>query len=191
MLATHPLNGARLHEHHPDKKHLLQGPVTVFDEGRYAGDARLDDVPPGQTRLLSYGIDLQNSVNVKNLDTDRAERSQTGKIVKGVLELTRKRVSAKEYSIENKSDHDKTLVIEHPLRAGWKLVDTPAARRDDRHAVSFRTGRRGGQDGTVHREGGERPAGSRIGILPWDGDMQFYSQTGEIPHPCGTHWRRR
>ena len=61
-LAKHPLNGVRLHNNTPDKKHLLQGPVTVFDEGGYAGDARLDDVPPGQTRLLSYGVDLQSLV---------------------------------------------------------------------------------------------------------------------------------
>ena len=52
VLANHPLNGARLKNTTEDKKHLLAGPVTVFDEGRYAGDARLDDVPPGQTRLL-------------------------------------------------------------------------------------------------------------------------------------------
>ncbi len=67
VLAKYPLNGARLKNTTEDKKHLLQGPVTVFDEGRYAGDARLDDVPPGQTRLLSYGIDLQTSVVTKDL----------------------------------------------------------------------------------------------------------------------------
>ena len=48
-----------------------------------------------------------------------------GKIVKGVLVLSLKSVSAKEYSFENKSDHDKTVVIEHPLRTGWNLVETP------------------------------------------------------------------
>ena len=59
VLGNHPLNGARLKNTTADAKHLLGGPVTVFDEGRYAGDAQIDNVPPGETRLLSYGIDLQ------------------------------------------------------------------------------------------------------------------------------------
>ncbi|HEX8911235.1 MAG TPA: hypothetical protein VF796_02665, partial [Humisphaera sp.] len=56
VLPDHPLNGVRVKN--TTKKHLLQGPVTVLEAGSYAGDARLDDVPPGQSRLLSYGVDL-------------------------------------------------------------------------------------------------------------------------------------
>ncbi len=123
VLGNHPLNGARLKNTTEDAKHLLGGPVTVFDEGRYAGDAQLDNVPPGETRLLSYGIDLQVSANVKDLRNRQS--IMAGKIVKGVLTVTNKSVSAKEYSFENKGDHDKTVVIEHPLRPGWNLVETP------------------------------------------------------------------
>jgi len=47
-------------------KHLLQGPVTVLDGGSYAGDARIDDLPPGQERLISYGVDQQVLVQAKN-----------------------------------------------------------------------------------------------------------------------------
>ena len=104
-------------------KHLLQGPITVFDGNNYAGDASIDNVPPGQERLLSYGIDLQMPVDsTKNKQEDQI---QTGKIVKGVLTVTRKYVASQDYIADNKSDHDKTLIIEHPIRQGWKLVDTP------------------------------------------------------------------
>ena len=48
----------------------------------------------------------------------------TGKIVKGVLELQRKHVFTQDYVAENKADKDKTLIVEHPFRQGWKLVDT-------------------------------------------------------------------
>ena len=37
VLGNHPLNGMRLTNDTEAKLHLLQGPVTVFDEGRYAG----------------------------------------------------------------------------------------------------------------------------------------------------------
>ena len=34
-------------------------------------------------------------------------------------------MASREYRAENKGEDEKTLLIEHPLRQGWKLVDTP------------------------------------------------------------------
>jgi hypothetical protein len=120
VMPRNPLNGARIKN--TTAKHLLAGPVTVIDQGSYAGDAQIDNVPPGQERLLSYGVDLQMLVDA----TDNSEQSllQTGKIVKGVLTITNKEVRTQNYVAENKSDHTKTLVVEHPRQSGWDLVDT-------------------------------------------------------------------
>ena len=181
-LAKHPLNGVRLHNNTPDKKHLLQGPVTVFDAGGYAGDARLDDVPPGETRLLSYGVDLQTEAKARDLDQQQA--IQTGKIVKGVLELTRKVVSAKEYTLDNKSDHDKNYVVEHPLRVGWKVVDTtPTPYQTTDKAYRFALTAPAGKPVTltVHEENIQ---GQTIELVSSRlEDAEFYSRTGEIPAP--------
>jgi hypothetical protein len=118
VLPRNPLNGARIKN--TTGKHLLQGPITVIDGSTYAGDARIDNVPPTQERLISYGVDLQVLVDgTKSEDTDVI---QTGKIVKGVLELTRKLVHTHHYAAESKADKDKTLVVEHPFRSGWKLL---------------------------------------------------------------------
>lgn len=181
VLGNHPLNGARLKNDTADKKHLLQGPVTVFDENRYAGDARLDDVPPGQTRLLSYGIDLQTGVIAKALQNQQAV--QSGKIVKGVLEVTRKLVTAREYSAENKAGHDKTLVLEHPVREGWKLADTPAPAETTDKLYRFQFNVAAGKtERFVVRE--ENVQHQQIVLLPsgWP-EIQTYSQTGEIAAP--------
>src|SRR5262249_13727631 len=35
-------------------QHLMQGPLTVFDNNTYAGDARILDLQPSEERLLSY-----------------------------------------------------------------------------------------------------------------------------------------
>jgi hypothetical protein len=121
VLARNPLNGARLKN--TTGKHLLAGPITVLDANNYAGDAQIDNVPPGQTRLISYGIDLEMVVNVKH--PNRTDDLLTGKIVKGVLFFTHKFISSADYEAQNKSDHDKTLVIEHPLLRDWDLVDSP------------------------------------------------------------------
>ncbi|HKS07699.1 MAG TPA: carboxypeptidase regulatory-like domain-containing protein [Gemmatimonadaceae bacterium] len=120
VLARNPLNGVRLKN--ITGKHLLQGPVTVLDQSSYAGDARIDNVPPGQERLLSYGVDLD--VVVDNTKNSSTAAIVTGRIDRGTLTVTRKFVTSREYLIDNKGDRDKQLVIEHPIRAGWKLVDT-------------------------------------------------------------------
>ncbi len=179
VLGNHPLNGARLKNTTADAKHLLGGPVTVFDEGSYAGDAQLDNVPPGETRLLSYGIDLQVSANVKDLQEQQSVTA--GKIVKGALILTRKAVSSKEYSFENKSDHDKTMVIEHALRAGWGLVDTPKPIETTNALYRFQQEIGVGKtERFIVKE--ESVQNQTISILSIGvGDTQVYSQTGEIP----------
>src|SRR5215475_659914 len=62
VLSSHPLNGVRMKN--TSGKHLLQGPLTVMDQG-YAGDARIDDLPPGLDRLLSFGVDLETLATTK------------------------------------------------------------------------------------------------------------------------------
>jgi len=119
VLRTNPLNGVQLKN--TTGKHLLQGPVTVLDKGSYAGDARIDNVGPGQRRFLSYGIDLDVVVTPK---VSAANAVTTASIRKGLLIITRKLTSSVEYSADNKSDKDKTLVIEHRVQPGWKLLDT-------------------------------------------------------------------
>jgi len=120
VLASNPLNGVLLNN--TTGKHLLQGPVTVLDNGSYAGDARIDNVGPGQHRFLSYGIDLDVAVNTKRSETNAVT---TATIRKGLLMLTRRLTSSVEYLADNKSGKEKTLVVEHRVRPGWKLVDSP------------------------------------------------------------------
>ncbi len=120
VLANHPLNGAYIKN--TTGKHLLAGPITVLDHGAYAGDARIDNLPPGQKRFISYGIDLQVRVNT---DADADTRTvQAATVSKGVLKLTSKIISTRKYAINNSSDKDKTIIIEDPRRSGWTLVDS-------------------------------------------------------------------
>src|SRR5208282_4372949 len=64
VMPRNPLNGARVKN--TTKKHLLAGPITVLDGATYAGDAQIDNLPPGQERLLSYGVDLQMTMDAKD-----------------------------------------------------------------------------------------------------------------------------
>lgn len=120
VLRTNPLNGVRLTN--TTGKHLLQGPMTVLDRGGYGGDARIDNVPPGQERLLSFGIDLD--VTVDNAKATSAASVMSAKIYKGALILSRRFLNTREYAADNKSAKEKTLIIEHPAMPGWKLIET-------------------------------------------------------------------
>jgi hypothetical protein len=177
VLARHPLNGARVKN--TTGKHLLQGPITVLEGSGYAGDARIDNVPPGQERLISYGIDLQMLVDAKNHKSEAAVVA--GKIVKGVLWVTRKNVASQEYHAENKSDKDKTLVIEHPLRGGWTLVEPGKPAEKTETLYRFRQGVAAGKQAVV-RVVEENVASQQIAILPQDvGALEMYARTDKIP----------
>ena len=116
--AKHPLNGFRLKNSTP--LHLLQGPITVFDGGIYAGDARIEDLPPGQERIISYALDLKTEV-VPQASNGR-EDVVAASLRKGTLLVTRKAVEEKTYQVTNRDQKPKVVLIEHPFRSDWRLV---------------------------------------------------------------------
>ena len=176
-LATNSLYGVRLKN--TTKKSLLAGPLTILEKGSYAGDAQIDNLPAGQERLLSYGVDLQMLVNSSR--NTQNSTVITGKIVKGVFYVDRKFVSSQEYLADNKSDKEKMLVVEHPLRQGWTLVDSPKPYEST---------------ATLHRFKLPAPAGKATSLVVKEQSVQtqtmqlnqtdvaqllFYSKSGEIP----------
>ncbi len=177
VLPRNPLTGVRLEN--TTGKHFLQGPVTVLDGGGYGGDARIDDLPPGQERLLSYGVDLQMTVDAAK--TQQEEAILTGRIVQGVLRVSRRHVATQEYLADNKSGQDKTLIVEHPFRPGWKLVDTEKPVETTDALYRFRGKVAAGKASRlVVKEETVRDESFRI--LPWDpGQLVWYSQNGKIP----------
>jgi len=177
VLEKYPLTGVRLKN--TTGKHLLQGPVTVLDGNNYAGDARIDDVPPGQERLLSYGIDLDMLVdNTKNTQNSAIV---TARINKGLLIIDRRHATSREYLADNKGDKDRTLVVEHPVREGWKLVDTRKPIEATQAVYRFQGNASAGKV-TVLTVKEEIVRAESMAILPADlGQLVVYSRTGEIP----------
>jgi hypothetical protein len=118
--AKFPLLGVKLKN--TAGMHLNQGPITVFEGSNYAGDARILDLQPNEERLLSYAIDLGTEVNpVPSSDNGRLT---VVKAVKGILYTTTKVKETKTYTIVNRNDAERTVLIEHPVRNDFKLVDT-------------------------------------------------------------------
>ncbi|THJ09697.1 MAG: hypothetical protein CAF43_011590 [Nitrospira sp. CG24C] len=132
--AKHPLNGYRLKN--TSSLHLMQGPITLFDSGTYAGDARIENFPPGQDRLISYALDLKTEVEPK-LEGGTQELA-TVSLKKGTMLITRRLVEDRTYLVKNRDAKAKTVLIEQPYRADWKLAEPkePAERTRDLYRFS-------------------------------------------------------
>jgi len=116
--AKHPLCGLRLKN--TTDLHLMQGPITVFDGGTYAGDARIEDIAPGGERLLTYALDLD--VECTSEASAAPEEVTSVRLAKGVLHAERKQSRSRKYTVKNSDPKAKTVLIEQPLENNWTLV---------------------------------------------------------------------
>ena len=122
--AEHPLLGARVKN--TSTLHLMGGPITVFDEGAngtgYVGDALIEDTEPGQTRLLSYAVDL--GVDGHSEDKDGKAQTFAVKLYQGNLVIKVHRELSRLYTLKNNSDKPRLVVIEHPYHGEeWTLLE--------------------------------------------------------------------
>ena len=116
--SKYPLNGLRLQN--SSGVHLMQGPITVFDGGAYAGDAQIEDLPPGGERLVSYAVDLKMEV----VPTGKSHPQQltSVKLSKGVMHTEHKYRRETKYEVKNSANEPRALLIESPVDGDWKLV---------------------------------------------------------------------
>jgi hypothetical protein len=99
---------------------LTQGPVTVLEGSTYAGDARLPDLQPGEDRLVAFAVDLGTEVAPEVREP--SQRLVSVRVRRGVLETSTRLREEKLYRLANRSDRDRTVLIEHPYRPPFKLV---------------------------------------------------------------------
>jgi hypothetical protein len=143
---THPLLGLKFKN--TSGAHLNQGPITVFEGSVYAGDTRVLDVQPNEERLVSYAIDLGTEVDPQN--TPGTQKITSVKAVRGIVTTNTKLAEEKKYRIINRSQTDRTLLIEHPNRTNqqFKLVDTEKPVEDTPELFRFQTAVKAGETKT-------------------------------------------
>jgi hypothetical protein len=177
VLRLHPLNGARIDN--TTGKHLLGGPITVLEAGAYAGDANIDNVPPGQNRLISFGVDLDMSV--KTTDKPLANSITTASIFNGVLKLQHKLVTTQQYEAQNKGEKNRRLLIEHPLRPDWNLVDTQKPAEQTSTQYRFEIPVEAGKSAKLEVKE-QKLQGEELAIVSANDDqIHYYSANGEVP----------
>ena len=115
----HPLYGLRFTN--TTDLYLMQGPITVFDGGVYAGDAKIEDIAPGGQRLISYGIDLDTEVAPET--KNQPEELLNVSLLKGLMLANRKFTRSQEYMVKNAGKQPKTVLVEYPIDAAWTLTE--------------------------------------------------------------------
>ncbi len=114
----HPLTAFRLKN--ATKLHLMQGPISVFDAGEYAGDAQIADIAPGAERLISYALDLDTEVTSTAGPSVQSLASLS--VAKGVLSIMEKHERSTRYRLKNAGNAGKTILVEQPFDTAWKLT---------------------------------------------------------------------
>lgn len=117
--SAHPLNAAEITN--STGKTLDGGPITVFDAGTYGGEALMETVKTSDKRLLSYAVDLGTRITTQ-FDS-KGDVVREVHIKRGVLTTRTAAVETRTYTIHNVDQKPKILIIEHPARPDYTLLE--------------------------------------------------------------------
>jgi len=115
---------------------LDAGSFTVLEDGVFGGEGLLDAVKPGERRLVSYGVDA--AVQVESHQGDGRVALNRLVVSRGVLIEYREQRDRRVYTIRNNDENGRTVVIEHPVRAGWSLAGGVHAAETTASAYRFK-----------------------------------------------------
>ena len=115
----HPMSAAELTN--STGKTLDGGPITVFDGASYAGEALISTLKAADKRLISYAVDLGTRVTTR-FDSSRSIVREIH-VNRGMLTARTAAEETKTYTIRNVDQKPKTLIIEHPQRPEYKLLN--------------------------------------------------------------------
>jgi hypothetical protein len=119
----HPMNAAELTN--STGKTLDGGPITVFDAQSYAGEALMTTLKAGDKRLISYAVDLGTRITTK-FDSNGSLVREIH-VNRGMLTTRLAQQETRTFTIQNVDQKPKTLMIEHPQRPGYKLLNQKAS----------------------------------------------------------------
>ncbi|HXM98553.1 MAG TPA: hypothetical protein VN982_08775 [Candidatus Dormibacteraeota bacterium] len=99
---------------------LDSGSFSVMEGDAFAGEGLTEAIKPGEKRLMSYATDLGLVVDAKQ----KSENEKVTRIVvsHGALIQTTEEREERTYTVRNRDISGRSVLIEHPIREGWKLV---------------------------------------------------------------------
>lgn len=95
------------------------GAITVFEGDRYVGEALVETLKSGDGRPVSFAMDL--GTRVTTAFDSKQDQVYAVKVRRGIITTNSKNVEVRTYTIRSTDGKPKTLIVEHPVRPGWKL----------------------------------------------------------------------
>ena len=102
-------------------KTLDGGPITVFDGASYAGEALMETLKNADKRLISYAVDL--GTRITTLFDSSAAVVREIHANRGTITTRSSIQETKTYTIANVDQKAKTLILEHPERPQYTLIN--------------------------------------------------------------------
>jgi hypothetical protein len=100
---------------------LDSGTFNILEKDTFAGEGIFDAIHPDERRLLSYAADA--AVRVATEEESSQKPITRIRIAKGLMITTREERESRLYKFRNADNTPRQVVIEHPAKEGWKLVD--------------------------------------------------------------------
>jgi chaperonin cofactor prefoldin len=123
--SQHPTNAAELTN--SSGKTLDGGPITVYDGGAYGGEALMETLKTADKRLISYAVDIGTRITEAFGGKQAVVREIHA--ARGVLTTKLAAEETRTYTVRNVDKKAKTLIIEHPLRQGYTLLNQKPAEK--------------------------------------------------------------
>ena len=117
--SQHPTNAAELTN--TSGKTLDGGPITVYDAGAYAGEALMETLKADDKRLISYAVDL--GTRITEAFGGKQAMVREFHASRGILTMKYAAEETRTYTVRNVDKKAKTLILEHPLRPGYSLLN--------------------------------------------------------------------
>ncbi len=103
---------------------LERGPVTVLENGVYAGEALLPFTVADSELVIPYAVELGAKVR----EESGAQREMAGLRISGYyLVIEEWDIRWRTYQVNNSTGRPLTVLVEHPRTAHFELFDTPEA----------------------------------------------------------------
>jgi hypothetical protein len=147
--SQHPTNAAELTN--SSGKTLDGGPITVYDGGAYGGEALMETLKAADKRLISYAVDIGTRITEAFGNKQAVVREIHA--ARGVLITKLAAEETRTYTVRNVDKKAKTLIIEHPLRQGYTLLNQkPAEKTASAYRFEMQLAPGGIQDFVVSEE---------------------------------------
>jgi len=111
------------------------GSFSILEDEAFAGEGLTDPIKPGEKRLLSYAADL--AVRVESGADADPERVTLVHIAHGTMVRTSESRQETNYRVRNDDTTPRTILIEHPLRAGW-VISNDGPKPDETTSAVYR-----------------------------------------------------